>query len=94
MKDSGLIRDLKLVCANEAMPEYSLDKKDYAIENLLKKCSEILDIVKNDVSFQFTINGTDNIWIMKPSDLSRGRGIQVHSEFNKILNLINEEKDV
>jgi len=31
---------------------------------------------------------------MKPSGLSRGRGIQVHNNINKILNLIIEEKDV
>jgi hypothetical protein len=31
---------------------------------------------------------------MKPSDLSRGRGIQVHNDINKIFNMINEEKDV
>jgi len=31
---------------------------------------------------------------MKPSDLSRGRGIEVHNDINKIFTYINEEKDV
>jgi len=54
----------------------------------------MMELIKSDVSYQDSINGSDNIWIMKPSDLSRGRGIQVHSNINKIFNLVNEEKDV
>ena len=36
---------------------------------------------------QFLLNGTKNIWILKPNYLSRGRGIKCFSKINDILDL-------
>ena len=42
---------------------------------MYRKCKKVLEeIARRDR--QFLINGTRNIWILKPSAKSRGRGIQ------------------
>ena len=43
---------------------------------MYRKCKKVLEeIALRDR--QYVINGTRNIWILKPSAKSRGRGIQV-----------------
>ena len=37
---------------------------------------------------QFDLNGTQNIWILKPNYLSRGRGIKCFSKITDILDLL------
>ena len=49
--------------------------KDYALfSDYSSKISEILDILEKNLP-QYKLNGFRNIWIMKPSNLSRGRGV-------------------
>lgn len=94
MKESGMIKELKLVNESERTPAYSLDKHSWNYFKIQKEIVQLMKKIRSDISYQDTINGDCNIWIMKPSDLSRGRGIQVHNDINKIFNMINEEKDV
>ena len=49
------------------------------------KAIELLDRLKM-LEPQFNLNGSKNIWIVKPAFLSRGRGIKCLSKFNDILN--------
>ena len=37
---------------------------------------------------QTSINGTDNLWIIKPSELSRGRGIKLFDNYQDVSNYI------
>lgn len=94
MKETGLIKDLKLVNDGDKMPHYSLDKHSYNFDKIYLAITSLMKQIRSDVSYQNSINGDCNMWIMKPSDLSRGRGIQVHNDINKIFNYINDEKDV
>ena len=49
--------------------------KDYVVfSDYSDKISEILDILEKNLP-QYKLNGFRNIWIMKPSNLSRGRGV-------------------
>jgi len=82
-----------MITSNE-LPIYSIERENYDYDLLIKSVKELIDNISSDKSYQSTINGCSNYWIMKPSGLSRGRGIQVHNNINKILSLIIEEKDV
>lgn len=47
---------------------------------------ELMHKIKSKFSHkQITINGSNNIWILKPSGLSRGRGIKCTDSLNEIL---------
>lgn len=55
------------------------------VDEMLKQLKEIFP--------QYTINGKKNIWIMKPSGLSRGRGIKCVSGLNEILLFIKKNSN-
>ena len=57
----------------------SKEKYKTIISNLLKKLKKFLP--------QFSLNGYHNIWIIKPSNLSRGRSIQCINSLNQINNI-------
>ena len=57
----------------------SKEKYYTIIINLLKKLKKYLP--------QFSLNGYHNIWIIKPSNLSRGRSIQCINSLNQINNI-------
>ena len=57
----------------------SKEKYLTTIKNLLKKLKKYLP--------QFSLNGYHNIWIIKPSNLSRGRSIQCINSLNQINNI-------
>lgn len=42
---------------------------------------------------QFNLNGPDHLWILKPAQLSRGRGIEVHDSYTSIINTKLENKN-
>jgi tubulin monoglycylase TTLL3/8 len=42
---------------------------------------------------QFYLNGANNLWILKPSGLSRGRGITCMNSLNEILDLIKKNSN-
>lgn len=37
---------------------------------------------------QFNMNGTENLWLLKPGSSSRGRGIKVYKTYDKVINRI------
>ena len=53
------------------------------INPLLKKLSEKLP--------QYKLNGIRNIWVLKPSTLSRGRGIQCINNLKSVFDCLNQE---
>ena len=60
-------------------------------KNILEKYKPVVDSILtrlNKVYPQFSINGDNNIWILKPSGLSRGRGITCMNSFNEILQFL------
>ena len=59
-------------------------EQDYksSIVNILK------ELEKNDP--QFYINGSHNIWILKPSGLSRGRGIKCLSSLQELMKSMSD----
>ena len=60
-----------------------------AEENLVKVAA-ILEKLKEKYP-QFEINGTNNIWIVKPAGLSRGRGICCYNNLSEIIE--NSQKE-
>ena len=52
-----------------------------------QKVSIILEKTKKEFA-QYEMNGNRNIWIMKPSGLSRGRGIKCCDDLDEILNQV------
>ena len=54
------------------------------VTELLPEISEILEKLLNNLP-QYEFDGTRNIWIVKPSGLSRGRGVHCIDQLNDIL---------
>jgi tubulin monoglycylase TTLL3/8 len=60
------------------------NEKNYQIvKSLLQKLSKKLP--------QYKLNGTKNIWVLKPSTLSRGRGIQCVNNLKSVFDCLNQE---
>ena len=57
---------------------------------LTNQIRETLENMKKQFP-QFDINGKNNIWIVKPAGLSRGRGIRCHNNLVEIQDHINKE---
>jgi tubulin monoglycylase TTLL3/8 len=60
----------------------NIDTNDYK-----EKAKELLGRLKS-ISPQFNINGNKNIWIMKPSGLSRGRGIKCTNSLSEVVHQV------
>ena len=58
---------------------------------LLDFTNKVLNKLK-DQQTQYSINGEQNLWIVKPGHQSRGRGITVLTKYNEILKYIKEGK--
>ncbi|XP_055843478.1 tubulin glycylase 3A [Episyrphus balteatus] len=58
------------------------------VENLIKTGSCILENVKKNWP-QYCLDGYQNIWIIKPANKCRGRGIQLMDNLKKIMGVIN-----
>ena len=54
------------------------------VSDLLPEISDILETISKTLP-QYDFSGTQNIWIVKPSGLSRGRGITCIDQLNDIL---------
>ena len=61
---------------DEEDEEIALTSEEGEIENLIKKIEKKYP--------QTAINGSQNIWIIKPSGLSRGRGIKLYASLAEI----------
>ncbi len=65
------------------------NKTEYDLKNIVNSY-----LVKLKTLFpQYEINGKKNIWIMKPSGLSRGRGIKCVNSLNEILLFIKKNSN-
>ena len=53
-------------------------------EKIDEVCKKLLDEMREKYP-QTDLNGYDNLWIVKPGGLSRGRKIRIFKEFQKIL---------
>lgn len=57
----------------------------------MKDTKELSDAIHNVLELmeekfpQFKLNGTRNMWIVKPGGRSRGRGIEVHTNYENIV---------
>ena len=61
------------------------DEEEEEGENALKKRAfAVLDELRQKFP-QYTLNGHQNIWIVKPAGLSRGRGIRVMKQLVEII---------
>ena len=63
------------------------DRKEFILEEkwiTYPNAKEILDKLSKKLS-QFKMNGYRNIWIIKPENLSRGRGIMIMNNLSEIL---------
>lgn len=60
------------------------------LASLLPKVKETLDRLKEKYP-QFSINGIDNIWILKPAGSSRGRGIEIFNHLEEIKSKLQTE---
>ncbi|TMW50931.1 hypothetical protein DOY81_004004 [Sarcophaga bullata] len=58
------------------------------VESLMNRCNHILD---NFQCYwpQYSIDGFQNLWIIKPANKCRGRGIHLSNNLKKIINLVN-----
>ena len=68
-------------------------------DNINSNSNEIKDLCKfllrkiKEIQLQYEIDGKKNIWIMKPSGLSRGRGIKCFANLNEILQFIKKNSN-
>lgn len=64
--------------------------KDGFVDNIIELRDKVKILSKRleQKSPQFNINGSKNIWIVKPVGLSRGRGIQCISSFQEYLGFL------
>ena len=53
-------------------------------ENIYKVCESLISKLRQKFP-QTDINGSNNMWIVKPGGLSRGRKIRIFKDFFKIL---------
>ena len=54
---------------------------------IFQEISFLLMKIKS-LNSQYSLNGKDNIWILKPAGLSRGRGICCISKYNEFLKFL------
>ncbi|XP_041347464.1 protein monoglycylase TTLL8-like isoform X2 [Gigantopelta aegis] len=59
-------------------------------QTLLGQCESLLNRIKSKFP-QFEMNGTRNVWIVKPGAKSRGRGIICYNKLEDMLKLVNAQ---
>ena len=62
--------------------------RNFKEENLQKVFQETIEDLEN-IDPQHFINGTKNIWIVKPGHKSRGRDISLHNSIREIYDYTN-----
>ena len=71
--------------------DFNFDENlNFTYDQLREYCIFFLEKIKK-IQLQLNIDGEKNIWIMKPSGLSRGRGIKCFSNLNEILLFIRQK---
>ena len=68
--------------------------KDISAQNAKERVAILLERLKDTIGpQQFGLYGTKNAWIVKPGGKSRGRGIQIHSQKDNLMNYIRASLD-
>lgn len=91
MKEPPTKSDLKLKNqSSKVVKEVIEEEKVNVVENLEPYLEVVGTLLRKIRSLfpQYDMNGEKNIWIMKPSGLSRGRGIACISNLNELLHFI------
>jgi hypothetical protein len=78
---------LKLLKQNELLKDISPQNVKERIKTLLAQLKEVMG------TYQYGLYGTKNAWIVKPGGKSRGRGIQIHSSKDSLMNYIRSSMD-
>jgi hypothetical protein len=78
---------LKLLKQNELLKDISPQNVKERIRTLLAQLKEVMG------TYQYGLYGTKNAWIVKPGGKSRGRGIQIHSSKDSLMNYIRSSMD-
>ncbi|KRX07850.1 hypothetical protein PPERSA_10134 [Pseudocohnilembus persalinus] len=62
-------------------------KQIYQTQNIKELVYQIIQVLKQMQNFdpQFSMNGDQNIWIVKPAGMSRGRGIKSFNDLEQLL---------
>ncbi|XP_062853039.1 tubulin monoglycylase TTLL3-like isoform X2 [Trichomycterus rosablanca] len=58
----------------------------------MESCQAMLDRLR-EFSPQLKIDGTQNLWIIKPAAMSRGRGIMCSKQLDEILKMVHNKKE-
>ncbi|KAM8715500.1 hypothetical protein ACLKA7_002536 [Drosophila subpalustris] len=58
------------------------------LEHMIKSCISLVDKMKNHWP-QYSLDGYQNLWIVKPANKCRGRGILLMDNLKKILGVVN-----
>lgn len=66
-------------------------KEDNEEDDFGKKIDKCMAVLQEKFP-QFSINGTKNIWIVKPAGLSRGRGIAAYNNLVEILDYVDSKE--
>ena len=67
------------------------DKEEDEIDDFYERVENCLKLLSEKFP-QFTMNGTKNIWIVKPAGLSRGRGIATYNNLVEILDHVDSKE--
>ena len=76
----------------------TLDFEFQPIENKIGNFKKLYEYVENlcgrlkEKFLQFNMNGTENLWLLKPGSSSRGRGIKVYKTYERVVNRITNLK--
>jgi len=95
----GSIKSSKMASTPKAPPKYVRERdreisEFKEIENKLGNFKALHDYVVElckrlkERFTQYNMNGTENLWLLKPGSSSRGRGIKVYKTYEKVLNRI------
>jgi tubulin monoglycylase TTLL3/8 len=79
-------KEWEIVSAFEPMSNGNDDEFRESVEGILETLKKI--------NPQYYLNGPRNVWIMKPSGLSRGRGIKCMSNLNDIFKFIKRNSNL
>lgn len=79
----------KLNLPQEAFEEIPIEKLlvEQNDDALIERVDKVLNELR-EINPQFNISGQENVWIVKPTALSRGRGIQIFSHLTDIVFLM------
>lgn len=83
MRDK-LLSTVKKLSVNDFKP---IENKHGKYIKLHEFCIGLCKCLKEKFT-QFNMNGTENLWLLKPGASSRGRGIKIYKTYDRFMNRI------